>query len=90
MDYFRQAAIAFQKTGRYTHLYPNPNPYSEYLGYFYKPETLNYLNFKTIYLKPKNGDLILFPSWFRHGSEDINQTKERIVMSFNTGYKMNL
>lgn len=30
MDYFRQAAIAFQKTGRYTHLYPNPNPYSEY------------------------------------------------------------
>jgi len=68
----------------------NPNPYSEYLGYFYKPETLNYLNFKTIYLKPKNGDLILFPSWFRHGSEHINQTKERIVMSFNTCYKKNL
>lgn len=30
MDYFRQAAITFQKTGAYTHLYPNPAPYSDY------------------------------------------------------------
>ena len=64
----------------------NPNPYSEYLAYFYNPEKLSYLNFKTIYLKPKNGDLILFPSWLKHGSEDINQTKYRTVFSFNTIY----
>lgn len=30
MDYFRQAAIKFQRDGRYTDLRPNPNPNSEY------------------------------------------------------------
>lgn len=30
MDYFRQTAIHFQKTGRYTDFRPNPNPNSEY------------------------------------------------------------
>lgn len=30
MDYFRQAAITFKESGRYTHFYPNSNPYSEY------------------------------------------------------------
>lgn len=34
MDYFRQAAITYQKTGRYTHLYPNSNPYSEYAQFW--------------------------------------------------------
>lgn len=30
MDYFREAALTFQKTGSYTNLYPNPAPYSDY------------------------------------------------------------
>lgn len=30
MDYFRQAAMHFQKYGCYTKLMPNPNPQSEY------------------------------------------------------------
>lgn len=30
MDYFRQAAITYSTTGRYTNLRPNPNPNSEY------------------------------------------------------------
>lgn len=30
MDYFRQTAIHFQQTGRYTDYRPNPNPNSEY------------------------------------------------------------
>jgi len=30
MDYFRQSAINFQNTGRYTNLRPNPNPNSAY------------------------------------------------------------
>jgi hypothetical protein len=34
MDYFRQAAIRFQATGRYTHLYPNSNPNSEYAQFW--------------------------------------------------------
>ena len=30
MDYFRQAAIFFEKNGRYTNIPPNSNPKSEY------------------------------------------------------------
>lgn len=30
MDYFRQAAITYENTGKYTELKPNPNPNSEY------------------------------------------------------------
>jgi hypothetical protein len=30
MNYFRQTAIHFQKHGKYTNLYPNPHPNSEY------------------------------------------------------------
>ena len=33
-DFFRQPAITFQKTGRYTHLYPNSNPYGEYVQFW--------------------------------------------------------
>lgn len=31
MDFFRQTAITFQKTGQFTHLKPNGNPNSEYM-----------------------------------------------------------
>ncbi len=34
MDYFRQPAIHFKKTGKYTNLYPNPHPKSEYRRYW--------------------------------------------------------
>ena len=37
MDYFRQAAIHYEKNGKYTNLSPNPNPKSEY-GQFWKGE----------------------------------------------------
>jgi len=30
MDYFRQAGLHFQRHGKYTNLYPNPHPKSEY------------------------------------------------------------
>ena len=36
---------------------------------------------------PTVGDLILFPSWLEHGSDKKNQSKERIVLSFNTEYE---
>ena len=39
MDYFRQAAIHFQKFGCYTKLQPNANPQSEY-GQWLKRELL--------------------------------------------------
>jgi uncharacterized protein (TIGR02466 family) len=65
----------------------NPNPYLEYINYFNAPEIPTYLNNKTIWFKPNNGDLILFPSWLRHGSEDLNKTVGRTVISFNTKYE---
>ena len=34
MDFFRQAAITFEKSGVYTHLYPNSNPHSEYAQFW--------------------------------------------------------
>ena len=36
---------------------------------------------------PQPGDLVLFPSWLMHGShEHINQSDERIVISFNSSF----
>ena len=37
MDYFRKAAITYETTGSYTHLYPNSNPNSQY-AQFWKEE----------------------------------------------------
>ena len=35
--------------------------------------------------KPKKGMIILFPSWLMHGSEEnLKDTTERVVVSFNT------
>ena len=37
------------------------------------------------FLKPSIGDLVIFPSWLLHGSfRDVNNTKNRMVVSFNT------
>ena len=42
----------------------------------------NEYNFKKYSIKPAVGMLVLFPSWLNH-SGNINQSKERIVISFN-------
>lgn len=61
----------------------NPNPYA-YITPFITP---NETNFNYLQFKPKIGDLILFPSWLMHSSENgVNKSKERIVLSFNTSY----
>jgi uncharacterized protein (TIGR02466 family) len=60
----------------------NPNPFmniteiSEYTPY----------TFGKFWITPKIGDLILFPSWLSHGSDGINNSDERIILSFNTYY----
>ena len=39
-------------------------------------------------LEPKNGEMIIFPSWLLHGSDNVqNETKDRPVISLNAGYK---
>ena len=34
-------------------------------------------------INPKNGDMYIFPGWLNHGSNNINQTKNRTVISAN-------
>lgn len=58
MDFFRQAGITFQKNGRYTHLYPNGNPYSEY-AQFWKEEARRCREGMT---RPSDGEWI--PGYF--------------------------
>lgn len=53
--------------------FENPNPYI----------ILSPGNYYTFTVKPKIGDLLLFPSWLMHQSLDSNMTKNRIVISFN-------
>jgi hypothetical protein len=58
----------------------NPNPFLTITNYKQNtPYTYEWYKFI-----PKNGDLIIFPSWLSHGSNDErNQTEERTVISFN-------
>ena len=44
----------------------------------------NEYNFHRCLIKPTVGMLVLFPSWLNH-SGGVNQSKERIVISFNAG-----
>ena len=47
--------------------------------------TYNFQGYPFEKFYPEPGDLVLFPSWLKHGSEEyINQSDERIVVSFNT------
>ena len=62
----------------------NPNPYIKYTVFGSNPTEYAY---EWTTFKPEIGDLILFPGWIEHGSNhQINQTKDRMVLSFNTEY----
>ena len=43
--------------------------------------------FGKFWITPVIGDLILFPSWLSHGSDGVNNSDERIILSFNTLYE---
>ena len=59
----------------------NPNPFVSYID---KKEPANDYTYDNYYVAPKKGDLIIFPSWLRHGSnQDQNFYKNRTVISFN-------
>jgi uncharacterized protein (TIGR02466 family) len=60
----------------------NPNPFVDMFDV--KRWTVH--TFKTSYIPPTTGDLLLFPSWLKHGSNQPNRSQERIVLSFNTSY----
>ena len=59
----------------------NPNPFVSYTA---KTEPSNIYTYDWYCLNPKKGDLIIFPSWLKHGSnQDKNIYKNRTVISFN-------
>ncbi len=59
----------------------NPNPYI----YFTRFEDKTSFNYEWQSFLVNNGDLILFPSWLKHGNhKDINRMNGRMVISFNT------
>ena len=69
-------------------VFENPNPYA-YFNYDtvikeYTPYTYQHFN-----VFPQKGNLIIFPSWVKHGCTYIpNQSKDRTIISFNTKCKL--
>ena len=60
----------------------NPNPYI-YFTHFVERTTFS---FEWQQYPVKNGDLLLFPSWLKHGHRDhVNEMDNRVVISFNAG-----
>lgn len=61
----------------------NPNTYLTFVNVFKQTE----FSCENYFFTPQLGDLIIFPSWLMHGSNDEkNNSIERIVLSFNTLY----
>ena len=59
----------------------NPNPFVYFIN---REEPANDYTYEYYYFPPKKGDLIIFPSWLRHGSNgQKNLYSNRTVISFN-------
>lgn len=58
----------------------NPNPFLN----FVRPDTYTEYTFEFAKFHPAPGDLVLFPSWIKHGSGfETNQSAQRVVISMN-------
>ena len=59
----------------------NPNPFIYYID---KKEPAGEYTYEYYYFTPKKGDLIIYPSWLKHGSNhNKNFYNNRTVISFN-------
>ena len=66
----------------------NPNSTSHY-SFSIHGKTQTGFNMHHHRFNPKNGEMLIFPSWLLHGSDNVqNQTKDRTVISLNAGYKI--
>ena len=64
-------------------MFYNPNPYSELLSV----GSWTHYTYKSMWVPPAPGYVLLFPSWLKHGANGKNQSEERIVLSFNCIYQ---
>lgn len=71
MDYFRQPALHFQKFGRYTNLFPNPNPTSSFYK-FWKEEARRC---RDGYVRESDGEWIPGPFYFYLNYSPILRSK---------------
>lgn len=65
--------------------FSNPNPYIDTMVV----KEFTKFTYEMFWIKPEIGDLLIFPSWMKHGSVDrtsidVNQSEQRIIISFNT------
>ena len=61
----------------------NPNPYNGFTQY----DKTNDFNYQFVWINVKNCQLILFPSWLKHGkNNEVNMMDDRVVVSFNCNY----
>ncbi len=61
----------------------NPNPYVIFEDFTHSTP----YNHHYYWLQPKNNQLIMFPSWLKHGSnEEENKTDGRISIAFNSEF----
>ena len=59
----------------------NPNPYANIINV----DKNTPYNFESQWFQVHNCELVLFPSWLKHGRyKDVNEMDERTVVSFNT------
>lgn len=77
----RVSEALYLKTDEYSSniYFHNANPYQNFECYQNETD----LNYGKYWIKPKVGTLIFFPSWLTH-SGDVNESDERICISFNS------
>lgn len=75
------AALCIVSDEKSSKLYlENPNPFLNFI----RPDTYNENSFEFIKLNLAPGDLVLFPSWIKHGSgAEPNESEMRVVISIN-------
>lgn len=65
--------------------FKNPNPL---VCSLWSPLTVKKVNYSEHVVNPKNGDMYIFPGWLNHGSSNINETENRIVISANASWNV--
>jgi len=80
------SGVIYLKTDRNSSklYFSNPNPILKTVSFVEN----NSDNFDSYSIVPEDGLMLMWPSWMLHGSHtDINNSEERIAISFNTFYR---